>query len=108
MQQIGKKEFLKQLKDRLHRLNKEDDEQISEIDENLAGSESCNYTVRSERTGPALNISITENRKRKRIPFYSSDNEFNAILDVDFTLALACPNFPKIATCKLLWDFSFL
>ena len=38
---LGKKEFLKQLKDRLHSLNKEDDEEISEIDENLAGSESC-------------------------------------------------------------------
>ena len=81
----------------MHSLNKEDDEQISEIDENLAGSESCNYTVRSERTGPALNISITEKKKKSRIPCYSGGSDCNAILDVDFTLALACPIFPKAA-----------
>ncbi|XP_066912940.1 cyclic GMP-AMP synthase-like receptor 1 [Clytia hemisphaerica] len=97
MQQIGKKEFLKQLKDRLHHLNKEDNEEIFEIDENLAGTQSCKYTVRSERTGPALNISITEKQKKKRIPFYSGSVVCNAILDVDFTIALACPNFPNAA-----------
>ena len=77
--QIGHKKFLKQFNQFMH---------LKEQDFNK---------VKSERTGPALNIKITNNSRRCNILCCNASNEAQVILDVDFTLALYCPKFPKDA-----------
>ena len=77
--QIGHKKFLKQFNQFMH---------LKEQDFNK---------VKSERTGPALNIKITNNSRRCNILCCNVSNVAQVILDVDFTLALYCPKFPKDA-----------
>ncbi|XP_066922483.1 cyclic GMP-AMP synthase-like receptor 1 [Clytia hemisphaerica] len=54
------------------------------------------YTICSERTGPALNVSITRHKLFQKIPCLEKIlREPEKLLDADFTLALACPKFPR-------------
>ena len=90
--QIGHKKFLKQFNQFMH-LPKEQN----------------TYEVKSERTGPALNIKITKKRMFK-IPFLENVmREPLVIFDADFTLALQCPKFPKDAKRNIfLTNYFFL
>ena len=59
------------------------------------------YLLKSERTGPALNVNITKQGIVHKIPCVDKvAKEPEMILDADFTLALRCPKFPRDGKCK--------
>ena len=60
------------------------------------------YEAEATHTGPALNIKIkksTKNQKLSCINTITGQDEID-VLDVDFTIALSCPNFPRDGKCK--------
>jgi hypothetical protein len=68
------------------------------------------YEAEATHTGPALNIKIkkdvTGNQKTPCVK-HLVEAEVD-VLDVDFTIALSCPNFPRDGKCKCITEASTL
>ena len=59
------------------------------------------YELKSERTGPAMNVNITKKRLAHKIVCCDKTaKEPQKVFDADFTLALQCPKFPRDGKCK--------
>ena len=66
------------------------------------------YELKSERTGPALNVNITKKSNFHNIPCVGKAiKEPQVVLDADFTLALQCPKFPRDGMCKFSFGKNF-
>ena len=68
---------------------------------NLNASYLEEYEAEANHTGPALNIKIKKNeiKTRRSVPCMENFVEDKTVLDVDFTIALYCPNFPRDGKC---------
>ena len=59
------------------------------------------FDVTTDHQGPALNVSITKKSSSGAVDMVTNgDGDDPKILDVDFTFALYCPQFPRDGKCK--------